>query len=101
VFGANVNEVPRTSSMKGSKKGDNNGTKSTSTDTESESGGDSKKTKGKRPSIENPCWRCGAHDNLSRDCSDAKDAPAQEVVRGTNFLSMVSLVIPHDTCLKD
>jgi hypothetical protein len=87
------NEVPRTSSKKSSKKGDNKGTKNTPTNTESGSGGDSKKAKGKKLSAENPCWRgCGAHDHFSRDCPDAKDAPAQEVVRGANLVSMASLV---------
>jgi hypothetical protein len=34
---------------------------------------------------------------FQKNCPDAKDVPAQEVVRGTNLVSMVSLVIPHDT----
>jgi hypothetical protein len=58
------------------------------------SGGDSKKAG-------NHCWRCGAHDHFSRDCSDVKDAPEQEVVRGTNLVSMVSIVIPRDTLDND
>jgi hypothetical protein len=36
-----------------------------------------------------------AHDHFSKDCPDAKDAS------GTNLVSMVSLVIPHDTLDND